>query len=736
MTSGPSTDAAPRRSRGRVSRVRGLLLALGAAGILGGVLVARAGREPAAPSDEFVGATASPGAPGEAPPSGETPRASASVAQATASDLDAEAREGVASARPSDEASVPASQRPLRVRVVDERGGAIAGASFRVFGDLRAIEPNTDESGVATLWLPTRHVGWLEVRAEGRRAERRDDPWPELRPAELVILLEAAPVVRGRVIDRERGLPVAGADVSLALATDARWSLGSTRSGSDGAFALVDCTPSRVLACLRTRASGFLGDVAVLPVGASTEHLEILLTAGRIRTGRVVDRRDRPVAGASVRRFVAYADPADEAERTTTTDPSGRFALRTPSDGEIVVLADAPGRGRGVARLVGPESEIVVRLRGSGAVHGRVRSAEASPLEAVEVRLRVVAAAAPGDTDAADLDPSPVARQTATDAAGCWRIPDVAWGWVELSFGPAASALGTRRFVLDEDDVEVPDFVRDEAAVVRGEVRDHAGRGAAAVVVEARVGAGGPPSRATITGPDGRFAIVGLAAELDWSLRARARDGRTSEATAVEPARRGVVLRLNAVRHVVLRVSSDGRPYDGALRVAALRATGGVSSTRADDEGDVVRCEGGLAPLPGRFARASALAVRTLDDARAAHVLVAFGGRESVDGTEEADLTVELVPAARLLGRALDALGRPSPGAKIDVTRYGVSRSVVADALGRFDVRGLPPGVYALGSSRPDSTAPPIRVDVPSREGEALEILVPADAETGGRDPR
>ncbi|MEY2807207.1 MAG: hypothetical protein RIR65_1624 [Planctomycetota bacterium] len=160
--------------------------------------------------------------------------------------------------------------------------------------------------------------------------------------------------VLGRVVDRQ-GRAVVGARVIAALGDnwyavpiDAERDLLErsqietieTRTDGEGRYDFGDIQPGAARLCVRAAGFGpWYGTGETLPEGVETRLPDVVLDAGVVVRGKVVDPRGTPVAGATV--LVAY----DCIRRKTKLVLPGRGApvATTNADGEFVVDQLAPG---------------------------------------------------------------------------------------------------------------------------------------------------------------------------------------------------------------------------------------------------------------------------------------------------------------------------------------------------------------------------------------------------------
>jgi hypothetical protein len=193
---------------------------------------------------------------------------------------------------------------------------------------------------------------------------------PEIEP--VTVTLEPAPGVKltGRIVDAE-GQPVPGAGVGLSRTVAEGTHLESWKylsnvpdkvplTGPDGRFEFLDLPRGLPVAVYANKA-GFAGvwsaRITVGTAPSATLPDLHLLKATRELSGRIVGKDEKPLSGARI--FVH-----DFSRPETTSDDAGRFRLRGVPDGELLVVASAPGYDRGT-KMVSVEAaaqEVVLPL--------------------------------------------------------------------------------------------------------------------------------------------------------------------------------------------------------------------------------------------------------------------------------------------------------------------------------------------------------------------------------------
>ncbi len=517
---------------------------------------------------------------------------------------------------------------------------------------------------------------------------------------------------------------------SAAVPPATRHSGGTARTSAAGNFRMQPLAAG-VGHALRLAKPGFapaLAEIPPLDPARPAPPLRFVLRRGRTGFGRVVDRGEKPVAGARVvlRPAMTAATGATGAPAPgwAATGPDGRFEIHDLPAGlyELVV------EGRGYAPLTVPGLRVPA---GSGATDlgtailvagvalaGQVVDARGRPVPEAEVRLRPSggSVASPGADEEAPV---------LTGPDGSFRIEDrrpgetVDLGVRRAGYAPAA-APGLR--LPRELPVRI---VLQATASVAGSTVDPDGQpvpGALVLVLPSDpVHAGGEerPQQAR-SDESGRFRIEGIRPG-SFEIRATAA-GRQEARLAGLEAEAGrdlqdveVVLAPGAVLSGRV-LSPAGQPVPGAevsLLPEGATAPSLLSAAAAlSDEEGRYRLEG---LSPGTHA------------VRAGHeeYRPALRRLEVRAGTNALDLTLE--PGAAVSGRVVDPRGAPVAGARVVAhpppgeTPRGLPDAATSGADGSFTLPGLADGVYRLLAEREGFAR--------SREGR--EVVVAGRSVTG-----
>jgi hypothetical protein len=279
-------------------------------------------------------------------------------------------------------------------------------------------------------------AGPAAAGGRGSAAAPAGAPGPALPPGAAEVTLA------GRVIDIDRLEPVGDVDVvfrgasgELTATTAAngnysiRLAAGVYRAfvRDDAVLSLGDADRVRLPSPPSAEAAGVPDEALMATVIASgdADGIDLPVVRGGVVAGRIVDRHDRPIAGAVVRARGDGARPAlgtDVAE----SDRTGRFELRLPA-GEFTLDANHP-------RFAGIESAADARVR---VVAGRSVAATIALTAGCVISGRVIGV----DGDAAN--DGAIEKQ---------------WGDGDHQFGPAGRIEpdGTFRWVtIDEGEVSL-----------------------------------------------------------------------------------------------------------------------------------------------------------------------------------------------------------------------------------------------------------------------------------------
>jgi carboxypeptidase family protein len=589
--------------------------------------------------------------------------------------------------------------------VTDASGRPAAGAE--VWLDDALPGGRTDAQG--RFRIAHAYEGWQRVTARSGRlvgtASRRTGP--------LAVRLAGVRTLTGSVREEGTRAPLAGVTVTAFVTGPA----GHAVTDAQGRYTIDDLPPGTY----RAWAAG--NGVVMSPSAAAVEDSVDLVRAQTARRdlvlvrlptlrGRVQDEQGRPVAGAAVglgfQGPQMYAVEGIDIDR----DPGGQATVRTEADGAFALPLPLARQEQAVKAL-GYERSVVVLKQGFavGTAPVPAAGAPATPLtvalqRGVELRGRVVAAdgapvpdagvfLAESGTLASTMVPMHVLL-TALEERHAWAQTDAAGLFsVRVHAGPHALSVQKKgyasRTLRDQEPGGAPvQVVLDPAASVSGRIVRADGRGVAGVRVTASAEVQSGPREPVETDADGVFVVGDLSPGL-YSLYTQNPKLGTVGTRIVEAPARDVVFTLSAAGAV------RGRAVDAATREPVRQFTLTVGP---DDAGASWQREGTVDGATGAFvvedvpegmvkleAAAEGYATTTVAD-----VTVAADG-------EPAEVEIALRADAPLSGTVTNESGEPLPANVNGLVKDGaapVSASTSADAEGRYELAGLPPGEVAL----------------------------------------
>ena len=298
----------------------------------------------------------------------------------------------------------------------------------------------SDEPGLVVMAEASRIV-WSRVDRAGP-APFRVARWGRLvvvsergTPASDVKVTFARPIAasaeRMRAIRLDTG-PVAGA-IATPIVAGVTW-----LSGND--------VPPKAWVELRTERSGpgylLLQDVAE---GGATIPFDVSLAERRVLNGKVVGPKSEIAGQALVSVFRLIDPPPADGSRTlprrvlaaeTVAADTGAFTIDELGEADYEIVAWHSQLGRASIQLTPAERDLIVRLRSSGVVRGRVLAA-AKPVRGVAVTSVPDPATFRGAEDMTEVK----GGDTRTDATGRFSVMVAASGGGELRIGGGEYAV-------------------------------------------------------------------------------------------------------------------------------------------------------------------------------------------------------------------------------------------------------------------------------------------------------
>lgn len=524
--------------------------------------------------------------------------------------------------------------------------------------------------------------------------------------------------------------------------------LATVTAGPDGAFALsVPPAPGKeVLFRVRFAAKGAVGGElgGVYDASEADDLGEIPLAKGEALAGRVTGPGGKPVAGARVSltargRFDASSglSPVPQ-EATTGADGTFRFESAASEGNELVVTATglAPARVEAAKRGAQPRSVV---LAAPAALSGSVKRRDGTPAAGVLVRY-----------EGSGLE----TRWVETGADGTFRLADI-----PARHGAVVADAGDDGFA--EAASVTPGPGRPPVAltlapptVLEGRTLDVATL-KAVPRVRLRIG-DGERLRVARSGADGRYRVRGLRPGA-WNVRA-------DEPRYVLWTRHNVALEKGTAKTLDVPltrgaslagrvVDEDGRPVadahvavsPGEDDVVALvsRALSGDPGARVRSRADGTFAASRLAPGENRR-----LTVNHPDFEKGT-----LGGISLVSGETRAGALVRLRRGLLVTGTVKDPEGNAIAGVEVSLMSSGVVRSARGGRMtrmsfggfselpsarsgadGRFELKGVPAGTWALTAKSPGratETVDPLKLVRDTRPEPVALVLAPGAAISG-----
>jgi hypothetical protein len=437
-------------------------------------------------------------------------------------------------------------------------------------------------------------------------------------------------------------------------------------------------------------------------------------------TGRVLDGRGEPVAGAVVRLSApaALRVPLDALE--TTTDIEGRYRFAALTHGDWSLVARAPSFLESEPRLVSAPKEQVVEdveivLLPAGRVRGPVVAADGTPA------LNVTVSAPPTEKQQGGNARKDVSARTT--AEGRFEIDSLPTG--DYSVGCFTADAGPVRVVAGAE-VEVTLNLR-APPTVRGRVLEGgvAVAGATVVVEERVTDVMWYAEREVASDASGAFELT-LPAAGRYRLGAEegGAHGEVLEIEAAWGATLFVDLRFGSGRVAgrVRRADLD-EPLQADVKLVFLRTHDGSEPVAQDGVLDRdASCD-----AAGRFAVGRLVAGHYEMRASMSGFVDATTEVEVRDGATTEAAVIALAPAGELRGSVRTSAGTPPPGPlSMLLTRVGEDSPVRQWNLredGTYTAARLPPGNYRIAvvrKAQPAAGGPPVTTTLDERPGVLL----------------
>lgn len=596
----------------------------------------------------------------------------------------------------------PEGRLLLEGQVLDEHDQPVAGAEVRISSSPpRTTRTDTDGSFSFDKLLGRTY--YLRARAGDRAGNASAKVTAQSDP--VVIRLRQGATLTVLVVDGTTRKPIAGATV-LRLGDDDH---GEATTGGDGKAVLRGVDDGWVQ--VSASAPGYGPATASRSIGASERQveLEVALAEGAPVSGRVVDERGQPIAGAQV-----WAQDASSAweggagERAAVrSDKAGAFTIPALSAGSYILFAKdevhAPAATAPVT-IAGevPTTGVEIVMQAAAVVAGVVVDPGGAPVPYATVRVssRVWSA-------------SMVYRQAAADDQGRFEVR----GLPRAALRARAEGEEASSAAIDLDLAAIAEqrdlrLVLDRSAQIAGVVVDGDGEPVAEATVSAypdfttvEVDWVMASTASAATDGGGRFTLKGLddGAYRVWATRegGGGRRASTREGVAARTGDRDVRLVLPAPGGIKGKIALE----DGGAPALAIVSVGWQERVTVKDGAFA------LADLaPGRYD----VRVTGLDFAERVK------GDVEVTAGKVTDAGTITVRAGRTLaGKVVDDQGQPVEGARVlygkmlfgDGKRTGATdadtaaqlgqRIATSNAAGEFVIRGAPRTSGALLAEHP-----------------------------------
>lgn len=315
---------------------------------------------------------------------------------------------------------------------------------------------------------------------------------------DLVLTLSRASFIEGFVRGRD-GSPAAGATVSAIGAEDP---VVVATNAQGGFSAEVPAGTFDVTAVRGGEAGKAPGAVSVGP-GATVRNVIITLAAASLFEGRVLSQAgDEPIAGARIA-VSPYLQNGDTGRAVSDADGHFEVPSLPPGSYDVDVSADGytPVLRRGLTLGNGQRFPLEIRLRGTGAVQGSVRTPDGKPVAGAVVKGQS-RGGIPGTT-------APPEARTGDD--GRFRLDGLAAGKAMISARRDQAALGAQELVdIQDGGVADVDLVLADTGVLTGKVLAKSGAPAAAsatvwAMPQSRASGGGLAT--AISDPSGHYRM-------------------------------------------------------------------------------------------------------------------------------------------------------------------------------------------------------------------------------------
>jgi RNA polymerase sigma factor (sigma-70 family) len=637
---------------------------------------------------------------------------------------------------------------------VTERAGAapVAGAEVELRSWLSTLTWTATTNGDGVAQMRGVGAGWAQVavRAKGfapAAAMASTSGHPDTTERVALSLARGA-AISGRVVD-ERGKGVGGARV---VATNASEPLPVVDPRRDGIVAAANGTfvfPALSAGTWRlTATAGDYAPVTTEPLTVDGQHarsgVDIVMTAGAVVRGVVLDKQGHPVSAADVN-VVAQGYVDWRPRRQAFTDEQGRFSISGLARRAVDVVAWHEGGTSAIvaADLAGQrEQDVKLVLDISGVITGTVVDKTGQPIGDAQVIAQPDWSGDPAERAVWSVRGI---QETVTDQGGAFRfagLPDASYRVRAARPGAPQAALALSPGAVTKPNAGAIKIVLPAEGRVLGKVQLPDGTPPLAFSV-----ALGSTDPVGIVAKDGAFALPVAAGTHPVTISGPGFITTTKPATIEEGKDTDLgTISVTAGRSISGRVLDvHGAPVAKATVAAGALLTGGgaelymknesinAEDTETDADGRFVL--DGFPPIPITVVAGKA------DIGRSASIRVP-------SGPESATVDLVLAPTTGLTGKVTRA-GAPLADTVVIANPIGATSSnffVVTGPDGSFALDALAPGAYLVypmvggGGNRPKdmymrkvevALGMKAKVDIDATPGtSALDVSVKTDKGT------
>ena len=572
------------------------------------------------------------------------------------------------------------------------------------------------EDGTFTIAHAPPQWTMLAARHEGMVAQV-----PFAKKDAYTVRLGQAATISGRITDTKSKVPVAGVIVRAALPRVSRSDALAAETDAKGAYSIVVPAGSYLMFTFRPGYDAANGDVTVGPGQQVTRDFALPQVA-RV-SGTVLDEDKRPVVAANVASRSAGDQRGSAARMMRSTDtvfsgPDGRFTTTVVPDEPLVLTATKRGFPSGTSeqfRAASGERKrgVVLTIPSGIAVSGRVTDRDGAPLSGV-----AVIPTEPDDSGYRMMVFNPLqaesdAIRTASDGTYTLRLAE---GKYDLLFRAEGFAPKTVR--AQSIAAAAPnrvDATLEPAVAITGRVL----RGSKAVEGLSVTVFGEDSRGAAVTGPDGSFAVSGLA---PGSMRVvlRKEDEFIQETRNLTAPAQDVLIELPAGGRITGRVldKATGKPLTSFQAGIASSQNLGGRVRMSPPQSREFSSEDGTFTLenvpPGAL-----FVVASAPGYVSARLNVTVEEGKALSGVE-----LKLDGGVHLTGRVTGPNGTPlaDVSVRVDTSKspvlmsFGPDATAVTDANGEYSLETLSPGEETIDFVHADYVPARKQVTLKGRE--------------------